>query len=254
MATSYTDLYKKDAVLKMFDQQATPFYQVMQGKDLKFDSIDHSDDIEDAKQYLQTQLEAIEYFGSPAQFRINFYRKLSDKGNFVAENLKASNTFKLSENGEAPANTYWGNKNQLAGSSNNTDLLEIKEMLQAQQSQINALMEDPDEIGTDNEQGSVGGVMGMLAGILNNPAVQEAIAAKAIGFLNSIIPDPTGKTMSMQPKAQLGNVTQDDITSLNVAITKLIEHGVTVIDFQKLADMTSDKSKFDMMLSMLRSM
>lgn len=254
MATSYTDLWKKDAVIKMFDQQGTPYYEVMQGKEKKFDSLDHAEDIEDAKQYLQTQLEAIEYFGSPAQFRINFYRDLSAAGKLTADNLKASNTFKLAENGERAPGTYWGDRHAVgAVGGGNSELAEIKEMLIAQQSQINALLEDPDDTTTGDPAG-VGGVMGMLAGILNNPAVQEAIAAKAIGFLNSIIPDPSGKTMTMQSNPQLGNITQDDITALNVAVTKLVEYGVTVNDFQKLAALTADKPKFEMLIGMLRTM
>lgn len=251
MATSYTDLWLKDSVLKMFDQQKTPYYEVLQGKDLKFDSIDHSDDIEDAKAYLTTQLDAIEHFGSPAQFRINFYRVLTDKNKF--DQLKASNTFKLNENGAAQPGSYWGNRNAVGAVNGSSDLEEIKEMLLAQQSQINALLEEPDETETQ-EPGAVGGVMGMLAGILNNPQVQEAIAAKAIGFLNTIIPDPSGKTMTMQPRAQLGNITQDDITALNIAVTKLVEHGLTVQDFQKLASIADDKPKFDMLVGMLRTM
>ena len=252
MAVNYTDLWKKDAVLKMFDQQKTPYYEVMQGKDLKFDSIDHCDDIEDAKQYLTTQLEAIEHFGSPAQFRINFYRSITDKNKL--DQLKASNTFKLNENGSVQQGSYWANQNQLSGVGSNPQLDRLEEMIMAQQSQINALLEDPDDTTEVKEKDAVGGVMGMLAGILNNPQVQDAIAAKAIGFLNSIIPDPSGKTMTMQPRAQLGNITQDDITSLNIAVTKLVEHGVTIGDFQKLAAMTADKTKFDMMLTMLRTM
>jgi hypothetical protein len=251
MATTYTDLWQKDAVLKMFDQQKTPYYEVLQGKDLKFDSIDHCDDIEDAKAYLTTQLDAIEHFGSPAQFRINFYRGVTDKNKL--DQLKASNTFKLNENGAALPGTYWGNRNGLSGAGGNNDLQDIKEMLQAQQSQINALLEEADEPAEPAQQpGAVGGVMGMLAGILNNPQVQDAIAAKAIGFLNTIIPDPSGKTMNMQPRAQLGSITQDDITALNIAVTKILENGATVQDFQRLAAM--DKNKFDMALGVLRTL
>ena len=248
--STYTDLWLKDAVLKMFDQQKTPYYEVLQGKDLKFDSIDHCDDIEDAKAYLTTQLEAIEHFGSPAQFRINFYRVLTDKNKF--DQLKASNTFKLNENGQAQPGTYWANRNAFGMVNSNNDLDEIKEMLIAQQSQINALLEEPDE--TTQQPGAVGGVMGMLAGILNNPAVQEAIAAKAIGFLNTIIPDPSGRTMTMQTNPRLGNITQDDIMQLNIAVTKLVEHGLTLQDFQKLASIADDKPKFDMLVGMLRTM
>jgi hypothetical protein len=252
MSVTYTDLWRRDAVLKMFDQQATPYYEVFQGKEKKFDSIDHAEDIEDAKNYLDTQLQAIEHFGSPAMFRISFYRRLSEKEKFTPDNLKGSNTFKLSENGECNPGTYWGDRNAV-GSVGNPQLERIEEMLLAQQSQINALLEDPDDT-TTQEPAAVSGVMGMLAGILNNPAVQEAIAAKAIGFLNSIIPDPSGKTMTMQANPRLGNISQDDIMQLNIAVTKLVEHGITLQDFQKLAALTADKPKFDMLVSMLRTM
>jgi hypothetical protein len=252
MATSYTDLFGKDAVLKMFDQQATPFYLVVQGKEkeTKFDSLDHCDDIEDAKDYLNTQLEAIEYFGSPAQFRINFYRCLNEKGKLSLDNLKASNTFKLNENGNDQPGTYWGDKRGVGSVGGNSELAELKAIVLQQQSQINALLKDPDD--DTEEPQAVGGVMGMLAGLLNNPQIQEALAAKVIGFVNQIIPDPTGRTMNMQPRAQLGNITQDDITALNIAVTKMLENGATIQDFQRLANM--DKAKFDMALGVLRSM
>lgn len=252
-SNNYSDLRTLDAVMKMFDQQNTPFYEVYQGKDLKFDSIDHAEDMEDAREFLEQQLKAIEHFGSAAQFKINFYRNATEKGKL--ENLKASNTFKLNEQGVVPVGSYWDQRNNSLGAVGpKSELQEIKEMLVAQQSQINALLEDPDEDEEEEQPGAVGGVMGMLAGMLNNPAVQEAIAAKIIGFVNTIIPDPSGKTMTMQPRTQLAGISQEDIVALNAAVMTMIENGVQVTDFQKLATLTADRQKFDMLLGMLRSM
>ena len=253
MANSYTDLFQKDAILKMFDQQNTVYYEVMQGKIKKFDSIDHCEDADDARNYLDMQLTAIEHFGSPQQFTINFYRELTDKNKFSIDNLKASNTFKLNENGMAAPGSYWGNRRGVGAVDNNSvELQEIREILQQQQSMINALLEEPDEK-ESKDQGSLSGVMGLLAGIINNPDVQAAIAAKAIGFLNTIVPDPSGQTMNMNAHPQLNGITQNDITQLNIAVTKLIDAGMLLSDFEKLAIVTQKPEVFKMYLTMLRS-
>lgn len=245
-----TDFREIEYILKQYDVMGTPFYTVYQGKDYKFDHIE--DDLESGRAYLDQQLQAIKYFGNTAQFKITFYRELTDKGKFNQENIKGSNTFKVISEEDADGMPYWEKKRGIVS----PELKELRELVAAQQSQINALLEDADE---EEEPGVLGGLMGHLSPILQNPQVQQAIAAKISGLLDKFIPDISGKTMYMQPTTTLGSASQakqdpdqDDQTILTMAIQKLFAAGVTVDDMKKLADMTENPKQFSFLLTMLR--
>jgi hypothetical protein len=242
-----TDFRNIDALLSQFDVMATPFIEVYEGKQKKFDYIE--DDIDGSRDFLKNQLEAIKFFGNTALFRIAFYRQLTDSGKLTPDNLKGSNTFKLMEYEEASDTPYWQQK-RLGGSS--SELTEIKEMLLAQQSQINALLQEPDEEEEKEKVSGFNGFLGAVMPFLQNPDVQKAIAAKIIGFINKIIPDPSGKTMYMNENPQLAGYTEEEANKINESLITLMSAGMTVNDFEKLAALTKEPKQFRAYLLMLR--
>jgi len=249
---SQTDLREIDAILKQYDVMDTPYYTVYQGKDYKFDWME--DDLEGGRKYLEQQLEAIKYFGNTLQFKICFYRKLTDKGTFNIENIKGSNTFKVITEDDPERGTYWAKKNQL----DNPDIRQLRELIEAQQSQINALLHKSDEEEEEEEKGVLGGLLNGLTPILQNPQVQQVIAGKIIGFIEKILPDH-GKNLYMQPVSAISGVSQQTEQTeeqqqiiLTEALQKLFNNGVTVNDIVKLSNMADNPAQFSFLLSMLR--
>jgi hypothetical protein len=244
MATA--DFRNIDAVLLQFDVMNTPYIEVYEGKQKKFEFIEN--DLDGAKEFIAQQLAAIKYFGNTALFKIAFYHRLTDKDKFAIDNLKGSNTFKLQDYAEAMETPYWQGKQLINGKSSNSELAEIKELLTAQQSQINSLLEPSDD---EAENQPVGGIMGALQPILQNPDIQQAIASRIIGLIDTLIPNKMNT--QQQQQVTLGALTQDQADSINVSIERLINAGMTESDFAKLATMAEDKTKASFLLGMLRN-
>ena len=253
MASQQTDFRNSEAVLNQYDVMDTPYYTVFQGKDYKFDWME--EDLEGGRNHLKQQLEAIKFFGNTAQFKICFYRKLTEKGTFNIENIKGSNTFKVIAEEQADQSPYWAAKNNYV----HPEIKALIEKIDAQQSQINALLQESDQEEEEEEnKGVLGGLLNGLTPILQNPAIQQAIAGRIIGFLDKLVPDNKTKTMYMQPAGTLSGVSetepseQEEQIILNNALVKLFNNGVTVNDIQKLADMADNPVQFNFLLSMLR--
>lgn len=246
---AHTDFRNIEALLSQFDVMATPYIEVYEGKQKKFDFIE--DDLDGARNFLSQQLEAIKFFGNTALFRIAFYREATEKGKLLPENLKGSNTFKLMEYEEAANVPYWKQK-AIGAANSNPEFEELKQMLLAQQSQINALLEDPDEIEEAAESvGAYGGLLGALTPLLQNPEVQQVIAGKIIGFINKILPDNQNNNV-MENKANLAGLTENDAQRINNALAVLLSAGMSANDFEKLAALANDPTQFQFYLSMLR--
>lgn len=238
------DFRDKEALLSQFDVMATPFFEVIAEKKRKFIHIE--DDMEGAKEFLRNQLDAIGHFGSTSIFTIIYYSEVSDKGKLMQDAIIGSNTFKLNE-GELSSWKGYGSRNQ--------DLEEIKEILKAQQSQITALMQEPDENDEDEPEpeklSGLGSIAGMLSGLLSQPEVQQVIAQKIVGFINGIFPEKNALNMNTQ-QGVIGNVQQDDSSLITQSLERLFAAGMTAQDFKKLADLTNNPQQFQMYLSMLR--
>ena len=249
-----TDFREIDALLKQYDVMDTPYYTVYQCKDYKFDWME--DDLEGGKDYLAKQLEAIKYFGNTSQFKICFYRKLTDKGTFNIENIKGSNTFKVISEDDPERGTYWAKKNGM----DNPEIRQLRELVEAQQSQINALLTASDQEEEEEDKGVLGGLLNGLTPILQNQQVQQVIAGKIIGFIEKILPDT--KNLTMQSLGALHGTTQPSVPieeseevqqqKLNDALIKLFSAGVTVNDLVKLSEMADNPTQFNFLLSMLR--
>lgn len=249
------DYREIQAVLDAFDRNDTALFAVYQGKDLKFDSIELAEDPETARQYLNDNLEAIRRYGNTQTFKIVFYRRLSEKGTLTPENVKGSNTFKVVEPQDAGMLSYWQLKNgERMPPQPTQELSEIKEMLLAQQSQINALLQEPDEENNNSVNGSAGfNIMGLVNQLISHPEIQQAIAGRITGLINTIIPDPSGKLMPMQQTTQLAGTSEDQqVQIINDCLQRLFTAGLTLDDLQKLADMTKDQANFNFLLSLLR--
>ena len=146
MASQQTDFRNSEAVLNQYDVMDTPYYTVFQGKDYKFDWME--EDLEGGRNHLKQQLEAIKFFGNTAQFKICFYRKLTEKGTFNIENIKGSNTFKVIAEEQADQSPYWAAKNNYV----HPEIKALIEKIDAQQSRKQRLVTGIDEVEQEGER------------------------------------------------------------------------------------------------------
>lgn len=252
---AHTDLREKEAVLTQYDAMGTPFFEVWEGKQKKFEWTDN--DLDGGRGFLEQQLDAIYHYGSTALFTIKYYKKLTDKETFAVENLKGSNTFKLVETGSPNLTPYW-KQQQMGGVGGKSEVEELKEMLAGMQSQINALthpIEDEDEEEEPEKLSGIGAIIGMVKPVLDQPEVQQAIAGKIVDFLDKLFPNkPNSGFMNQQQpqQQQLQTITEGEAARINKSIADLINSGVTASDFEKLAIMMQDPAQANFLLTMLR--
>lgn len=256
------DLKGVDEVLQQFEHRATPFFEVREGKDLKFKFLD--DDLEAAKSCLQIHLEQLANNGTTAPYKIVFYKSVNSAGDgFIKDSEMGSNTFRLNQPGMGMQQYYAIQRGdidpaQVAGMGGGVNA-KILETLNGINSRLIALEkpleEELEEIEEDQPEDTGKQILGALAGIIQHPDVQSILAQKLVGLLNLI---PSGSVNSQPAPTQvqhkqISQMNEQDIQAINQALGTLVNAGMTVQDFEKLANIAAtDPSKFTMLLGMLK--
>lgn len=256
------DLKGVEEVLQQFEHRATPFYEVLDGKQLKFKFLE--DDLEAAKACLELHLNQLANNGSTAPYRIVFYKRVNaNEDGFIKDSEMGSNTFRLNQPGMGMQQYYAIQRGdidpgQVAGMGGGINA-KILETLNGINSRLTALEtpleEDLEESEEEQPQDSGKQILGALAGIIQHPDVQGILAQKLVGLLNLI---PSGYMVSQPQQTeaetkQIQQMNEQEIQAVNQALGTLVSAGMTVADFQKLAQIAStDPGKFTMLLSMLK--
>jgi hypothetical protein len=251
------DLKGVTEVLSQFDYRDTPFFAVYQGKDLKFEN--NEDDIEAARAMLNTHLEQLANNGSQAPFKIVWYKKLRPDGERPDPNsLLGSNTFRVVPIGMNMQNFYAmqrGDEIPFKISGKDDSNSKILELLNGIDSRLTAI-ENPleEELDSEEEQTPTQKILGAISGVISHPSVQELLASKLVGLLNLI---PTPAAMGQAPAATKQitmPIEEKDLPELNDQLQILIQYGMGLEDFKKLANIAkSNNSQFNMLLTMLRN-
>lgn len=246
------DLRGKEQVLQQFDFVETPFFAVYQGKDLKFQHLE--DDTEAARTLLGQNLEVLELNGSTAPFKIVYYYNLNNAGKLTADNIKASNTFRIVSPGAATNSPFYGDPglhntffpSKIAGVSSEV-LEELKEQNKLLRQQLEAYEAEAEE--ADNEPEQPTGINAMVSGLLSNPEIQSVVISRLCGLLDKILPQP----QAAQQNAMLAGVSEEKIILDNVQL--LFAAGMEMEDLQKLTKIAqSNPMFFKTLLTSLKSM
>lgn len=254
------DLKGVDEVLAQFEHRNTPFFEVREGKDLKFKFLE--DDLEAAKSCLELHLQQLAANGSTAPYKIVWYKSVNpERESFIKDSEMGSNTFRLNQPGVGMQQYYAMQRGEidpatLGAVGSNKKILElltgIDSRLTAIENPIEADLDDPED---EPEESTGKQILGALAGVIQHPEVQQLLAQKLIGLLN-LIPTGSGMAAPVQPQPQPKQITQmneQEIQTVNRALGVLFSAGMTVADIEKLADIAAkDPSKFSMLLSMLK--
>lgn len=256
------DLKGVDEVLQQFEHRATPFFEVREGKDLKFKFLE--EDFEAAKSCLDIHLQQLAANGSTAPYKIVYYGKVNaEKESFIKDSELGSNTFRLNQPGMGMQTYHAINRGEIdpayvagMGSGLNAKILETLNGINSRLTALETpLEEDPDESEEDQPQDTGKQILGALAGIIQHPEVQSVLASKLVGLLN-LIPSGSlgGQPAPMPaPAKQITQMSQQEIDAVNLALQTLFGAGMTVADLQKLADIAAkDQGKFTMLLGMLK--
>ena len=252
------DLKGVTEVLNQFDYRETPFFAVYQGKDLKFENID--DDLEAARNLLETHLKQLENNGSTAPFKITWYKRINAANERPDQNsLMGSNTFRVTRIGSNMQDYFAIQRGDLPFPSkmNGVDeslLTRFEQTLAGIESRLTA-MEMPLEESEENEedQTPTQKILGALSGVIQHPQVQELLANKLIGFLNMI---PTSQPQLIQPTNKINQmpISENDLPVLNEYLQILIGAGMGLEDFKKLSNIAQNNpQQFSMLLGMLKT-
>lgn len=237
------DLRGSEQVLQSFDLNATPFFAIYQGKDLKFQHLEN--DIDSAKELLVNNLNVLEQGGSSAPLKIVYYYDLNSNGKLSNENIKGSNTFRICNGGPSNYNSFNdGQVIPIPYRESRANREQEARILALEQRLLEAEAEEEEETPQ-----AVGGMQGVLAGLLNNPQIQDALVGRLIGFLDKILPaqTPAGNIPAMVSGAS------DDDQQIRQSLQTLFSKGMTVADIQKLANIAETQTPyFNTLLSMLR--
>lgn len=238
------DLRGSDQVLAAFNLNATPFFAVYQGKDLKFQHLEEN--LDSAIELLETNLNVLEANGSVAPFKIIYYYELNGSGKLVKENEKGSNTFRVVNPGAGVnMGNYGGGEyavNNWQVKRGNTALEDRLEKLEL------ALAEKESEESESEEPAAVGGVQGVIMGLMNNPQIQEIIIGRLLGLLDKVLPPPANNAPAM-----IAGATDQD-AQLTKCLQTLFSKGMTLSDIQKLTTIAETQTPyFNTLLSMLRN-
>ena len=237
------DIRTKNGVLQQLETFATPFYSVYSGKDLKFYHIE--DNMDSARDLLSSNLDMLEANGTAATFVIRFYDELNNAGKLVPENLKGSNTFRLTPN----LNEY----RSLAGAGvviDSEQVRQLKEQNEILRAQLEAYQQsDDDDDDDDDAPEAPQGVGAIVGALFNNPQIQQVIISGAIKFIDKIMQPQ--QMQQAQPAAQMAGVSADDVQT---SINELLKY-CTADDLAKLAALPSvNPALFNILLTQLRSM
>lgn len=253
------DLRGKDQVINQFDLFSTPYYCVMQGKDIKFYYAD--DNMDEARELLENNLNVLEQNGSVAPFKIVYYTGINEKGKLVAENIKGSNTFRVCSPGMAPNNPMYQNvesglpiwQSKKMSGIDREELEELKNKIQYLEDQNEELISKLEESEEAIEQPA--GIGGLLNGLLQNPEIQTALIGRILGFVDTLLPQKNNYMNS----AQIAGTEDNNFAKINLqeieAVEKLKGAGMTTDDLCKLANISVNNSAyFNMLLNTLRSL
>jgi len=257
------DLKGVDEIMQQFDYRETPFYFVYQGKDLKF--FHAEEDLEAGRALLELHLKQLQNNLTTAPFKIVWFKKLKGDGEIDKQSELGSNTFRVHQPGMS-MQKYWAIQNGdvapefVAGYGNqkkngNDEILEYLKGIDSRLTAIeNPLPEGEEQEEEDDEPDAGQKVLGALAGIISHPDVQQLLAQKIIGFLN-LIPSGNNATVAganTTPTIQQPNY--NNMEDLNELLKVLGNAGMTLQDFQKLANIaTTNPGQFSMLLNMLRA-
>jgi hypothetical protein len=117
---------------------------------------------------------------------------------------------------------------------------------------------DPSDEQDEDEPDHKKKILGALSGVISHPRVQELLAEKLIGLLNMIPGTSTGGSVQQATHIQQSTkpiqMDQTDIERVNAALGVLIQAGMTVNDFEKMASITqTNPQMLSMFLNMLKA-
>jgi len=250
------DLRGSEQVINSFDLFETPYYQVMQGKDLKFHYL--NDNIDGARELLRSNLEILEINETQAPFKIVYYSSLNTGGKLVPENMIGSNTFRvISPN--AYHNLQMNNgvgslvQNSWSSSRENKNNAEI---LSQQEIKIKELEDKIIELESEDKPDAVNGTnsfMGVVGMLLQDENVKQALIGRLMGLVDKILPMDNNNN-KMGSLAGVDNVSVSE-SKIEKSVFELLEYGMLESDFLKLAVIgKTNPEYFKMLLTSLRAM
>lgn len=229
----------KDALVDAFRNKRIPYFAVVSGSQIIHKN-QTLDDMEDAATELDNFLDMLNQ-GSNAVYTLRIYEQVPSGGIKDKTAADYGLNFRLNIEGMLPE------PSRIAYLRNRDDYdKKLMDRLDAIEAKINGV---PDDDGED-EQPAATGIAGVLNGLINNPAIQQALVSRLIGLVDKILPPVNNFPMNTAPA--ISGIGEKEQT-LNDALTILRKHCPDLenklLALAQLAE--QEPAQFQMLIKML---
>lgn len=252
------DLKGVDQVVNAFASMNTPFFAIYSGKELRRFNVD--DDIEKATNMLEEYLRILAENGTVAPYKIEYFADAKN-GKLSKEDLIGSNSFRLNPPGGTLAGYY--DRENGYGMQRQSPMMDkldrLGETIEGRMNEFDSRLKAMEEEGPETEPKAPEGIAGMVGAIMQDEQVKSVFMGAVAGFLQKFLDGVNAKGMNAGNTAAapaLNGAAMPNGTEmerLQYAIQCMVNAGMTVEDFEKLASIAvNDVQKFNFYIQMLR--